>query len=78
MSADKKREMKLKPCLQKTHAVEENSRQKPHRQDLAEEERVDWVHPSIHSCSKTSKEHVGPFRSVIFQNTSHWSWFHHL
>lgn len=50
----------------------------PYRQDLAEKQRVHWIDSSIHSGSKSSKNHVRPFWGVVLQNSSHRSWFYFL
>lgn len=38
---------------------------KPYCQDLAEKQRVHWIDSSINSCTKSPKNHVRPFWSVV-------------
>lgn len=35
---------------------------------MTEEQGIEWVDCPIDSCSKGSSHHIGPFRSVVFQN----------
>lgn len=71
-------ETQVKSLIQETRVKlrDVESRTYPYRQDLTEEKRIHRVHPSVHSCSDTSKQHVGPFREVIFQYTGHGCWLH--
>lgn len=44
--------------------------------NLAEKQGIEWVDCPVEACSKGSNQHVGPFRSIVFQNSGNISRLH--